>query len=183
MSQFQPYPSSTFAGSSEQPATDTADAAEESQPRSKAKSRPRTPGKALDKASVRRVAAKVLEVEKAGNRTLAVVASLLGSANDTVELTVAIMSADRAATQPIKDIRATFEEAKEDQIMAVLGLNAASAAQIKAMWSTMTSLNGSTRSLPSNERAALNELFKMITGMTEEHLSLLNSASNLLHRA
>lgn len=111
------------------------------------------------------------------------VAGLLGTANDTVELTVAIMSADRAATQPIKDIQATFEEAKEDQIMAVLGLNAASSAQIKAMWSTMTSLNGSTRALPSNERSALNELFKMITGMTGEQLSLLNSAANLLRRA
>lgn len=146
-------------------------------------SRTKGSAKSLNKVAVRRIAAKVLEVEAAAPRAVAAVAGLLGAKPNPVDLTVAIMTADRAVTQPLKDIQATYDAAIEDQIGAVLALNAVSRNQLKAMWTTMAAVNGTTTQMPANERQALTSLFGQITNLSTEQEQLLEAASTLLRRS
>lgn len=113
----------------------------------------RATGGGLNRAAIRRVAAKAEEVATTDERIIAVAASVLGTGTGLAEVTTAIMAAPRSITAPVNDLNMI---ATSDQMEAAINATALGRDRIKGVWNLLGALSGSTTPMPAaNTKAAL----------------------------
>lgn len=132
----------------------------------------------------RRVANKTLEVQSASDTVRALAASLLGSSEDVVELTTAIMSAPRLTGSPLGDIDTISEACKEDPFEAAITAGALGRPRLKGVWSLLHTIGsvGTPTAPPADAKAAL-AVVKAVNKLTESQQQDLATAGELLKRS
>lgn len=174
----------------DEPAAQTAEADDDDEDGSAdqgASAGPRTPGSAAAKPNrsyIRKVAAKALEVETSTDTVKSLAAALLGSGEDTVELTVAIMSSGRTAVQPLSDITEVLTALKDEPWSAGIVAAALDAGRQKAVWSVLQARGtaGSTP-LPKALAKAAKLIVKAINDLDDTDRAGLTEAGDLLKRS
>ncbi|GEL47770.1 hypothetical protein CHO01_28860 [Cellulomonas hominis] len=125
------------------------------------------------KASVRRVGAKVIQLQGADDQDLMVLASLYGVEPDPLEVTVAVMTSDRSALMPVRDLT---DIAKATGFAAMVTAQEKGRGRMKAVHALLTALGGaSTGSLNGNDAKA-----SMV--IAQDVLALPKSAKESLDR-
>lgn len=137
-----------------------------------------------NRAFIRKIAAKALEIETSADSVKSMAAALLGSGEDTVELTAAVMTAGRTAAQPLADITEVLEALADEPWSAGIIAAAMDAGRQKAVWSVLQSRGtaGST-ALPKAVAKAATSIVKAIHGLDEDDKSALAAAGELLKRS
>lgn len=146
---------------------------------------PRTTAAKPNKAFIRKVAAKAIEVAEAPDSTRTLAAALLGSGEDTVELTTAIMVAGRGAGQPLADISEIVTVLKSDEPWEA-GVVATSldGSRQKAVWNILHARGAvGTPTPPKSLPKAGSAIVKAINGLTDADKSGLTAAGDLLKRS
>ena len=146
---------------------------------------PRAVAAKPNKAFIRKVAAKALEVADAPDSTRTLAAALLGSGEETVELTAAIMVAGRGAGQPLADISEIVTVLKGDEPWEA-GVVATSldGARQKAVWNILHTRGAvGTPTPPKSLPKAGSAIVKAINGLTDADKSGLSAAGDLLKRS
>lgn len=115
----------------------------------------------LDRALIRRVANKSVELAQAqtdAEDEVALLASLLGSGTETAELTVAVMTAPRGATSVLGDVRdfATSEDAERAVLALTMGKS-----KMKSLWSVLDHLGVVSGAMPASDAKAALALSKV----------------------
>jgi hypothetical protein len=138
-----------------------------------------------NKTFIRRVAAKAIEIADAPESTRALAAALLGSGEDTVELTTAVMTAGRGAGQPLVDISeiVTVLQGDEPWDAGVVATSLDGARQ-KAVWNILYTRGAvGTPTPPKSLPKAGSAIVKAINGLTDSDKSGLSAAGDLLKRS
>lgn len=137
-----------------------------------------------NRSYIRKVAAKALEVETSTDTVKSLAAALLGSGEDTVELTVAIMSAGRTAVQPLADITEVLTALKDEPWSAGIVAAALDASRQKAVWSVLQARGtaGNTP-LPKALAKAAKLIVKAINDLDDTDRAGLTEAGDLLKRS
>lgn len=140
-------------------ATGTPEAPETLEPAAKSTARP-----APSKAVVKRIVAKVAEVTDAPEETRRVAAALLGCSTDVSELSVAILTAPRAALGPVHDLTAIGESDPMEAgvVAATMGKD-----RIKAVWSLLVALDVAKGTPPASIAKAAIALAKTVFALDE----------------
>lgn len=137
-----------------------------------------------NRAYIRKVAAKALEVETSTDAVKSLAAALLGSGEDTVELTVAIMTAGRSSVQPLTDIAEVLEALADEPWEAGIIAAAMDAGRQKAVWAVVQARGaaGST-ALPKALAKAAKLIVKAINSLDADDKTALTAAGELLKRS
>lgn len=134
-----------------------------------------------NKASVRRVGAKLLQLQGADADDLAVLASLYGVDPDPLEVTVAVMTTDRSALTAVKDLTDIAEA--DDPFEAMVVAQEKGRARMKGVHSLLVALDAaSSASLNGNDAKAGAALAKDVTGLAEDAKTSLSRVLDLARR-
>jgi hypothetical protein len=145
---------------------------------------PRAAAAKPNKALIRKIAAKALEVAAADDSTCLLTAALLGSGEDTVELTTAIMTAGRGAGQPLSDIAEIVTALKDEPWEAGVIATALDATRQKAVWNLLYARDAvGSPTQPKSQQKAGSAIVKAIHGLTEADKTGLTAAGDLLKRS
>ncbi|HLS02556.1 MAG TPA: hypothetical protein VK054_11355 [Beutenbergiaceae bacterium] len=107
----------------------------------------------VDRGLIRRVAAKVVEVQEADPTDVEVLAGLLGGANDPVTVTVGIMTASRADLGPLGDVENFAAMEDMEKAVSVMSMDGRKRGEL---WKTLAALGVVTGNIPrSDAKAAL----------------------------
>ncbi|MDQ2740465.1 MAG: hypothetical protein M3Y35_18020 [Actinomycetota bacterium] len=144
------------------------------------KAHPRIAGRDGSRALIRRVAQKAVELSAAEPDQRALLSSLLGCTDDQVDLTVAVMSAGRAAFRPVSDLAAIAEaDAMEAGLMAA----ALGRPRMKAAWSVLEGIGAVSGGMPSADMKAAIALAKGAKGMSAKDNATIEAAVALGRRS
>lgn len=134
-----------------------------------------------NKASVRRVGAKLLQLQGADADDLAVLASLYGVDADPLEVTVAVMTTDRSALTAVKDLTDIAEADGPFEAMVVA--QEKGRARMKGVHSLLVALDAaSSASLNGNDAKASAALAKDVTGLADDAKTSLSRVLDLARR-
>lgn len=173
---------SDYNGEAEEGADEDLDEAEDNGAGSAAG--PRAAAAKPNKAFIRKVAAKALEVADAEDSTRVLAAALLGTGEDTLELVAAIMTAGRGAGQPLSDISEIVTALKDEPWEAGVIATALDATRQKAVWNVLYARNAvGSPTQPKSQQKAGSAIVKAIHGLTEADKSGLSAAGELLKRS
>lgn len=137
-----------------------------------------------NKAFIRKVAAKAIEVNAAEDSTRILAAALLGTSEDTVDLVAGIMTAGRGAGQPLADIGEIVTALKEEPWEAGVIATALDAARQKAVWNVLYARDAvGSPTQPKSQQKAGSAIVKAINGLTEADKTGLTAAGDLLKRS
>lgn len=144
-----------------------------------------TPGAARrtgpNKASVRRVGAKLLQLQDADTDDLAVLASLYGVEADPLEVTVAVMTTDRSALTAVKDLTDIAEADGPFQAMVVA--QEKGRARMKGVHALLVALDAaSAASLNGNDAKAGAALAQDVVGLPASAKESLSRVLDLARR-
>lgn len=155
------------------------DAAESGNGAAKAKNQAKS-----NRALFRRVAAKALEVQSASDDTRALAASLLGSSDDVVDLTAAIMTAPRSATAALTDIEELSAALIDAPWEAGITATSMGRPRLRAVWSLLHTLGTvGTPAAPASDAKAANAVLKALNGLGADSKTELTAAGDLLKRS
>ena len=137
-----------------------------------------------NRALFRRVAAKALEVQSASDDTRALAASLLGSSDDVVDLTAAIMTAPRSATAALTDIEELSAALIDAPWEAGITATSMGRPRLRAVWSLLHTLGAvGTPAAPASDAKAANAVLKALNGLGADSKTELTAAGDLLKRS
>ncbi len=134
----------------------------------------------IDRALVRRTAAKASELLTAGDSKLKVLAHLLGANADPIDLTVAVITAPRNSTRAASDL---FEVADADPMEAGLVVATLPKERSKALWALLLALNEVKGVLPVNDIKAALAIAKAAKKLSPAAVELLQAAVALGKRS
>lgn len=139
----------------------------------------------IDRALVRRIATKADDVATAPEKVRNFAATLLNSPTSTVDLTVAIMAADRSAQAPLHDLKTLVAQAEEDPIDTMVAILAFSKERVKSIYSLLGQLDAPGANAPLNQVAgkAAKQVLGCLTLVEEETLSVIDDVLDLLRKA
>lgn len=112
----------------------------------------------VDRGLVRRVAAKVVEVTEADRSDVSVLAGLLGTSEDPVEVTVGIMTAGRANLAPLAEVE---NFAVMDATERAIGVMTMDRPKRNDLWKTLQALGVVDGNIPRADANAALELSKV----------------------
>ncbi|WP_251153782.1 hypothetical protein [Cellulosimicrobium sp. Marseille-Q4280] len=134
-----------------------------------------------NKAGVRRIGSKLLQLQGADADDLAVLASLYGVEADPLEVTVAVMTTDRSALTAVKDLTDIAEADGPFQAMVVA--QEKGRARMKGVHSLLVALDAaSAASLNGNDAKAGAALAQDVVGLADEAKSSLSRVLDLARR-
>ena len=133
-----------------------------------------------DRALIRRAALKAHELLQAPDSQIKLLAHLLGSTADPIELTVAVLAAPRTATRAATDL---FEIAETEPMEAVLAVAVLPKDRFKALWSLLVALDEIKGAAPANDTKASLQLAKVAIKLTPSAATLLKAAVALAKRS
>lgn len=118
---------------------------------SRTRSRPASRSRGAERGLVRRVATKSVDLAAAAPRERELLASLLGSGTEIVELTVAVMTAPRGALSVLGDVKDLAEAGEAER--AVLALTMGKP-RMKTLWSVLADLGVVSGGIPASDAKA-----------------------------
>lgn len=122
-----------------------------------------------DRALIRRVSAKTVELSQAPDRQRRILASLLGGRDDVVALTTAVMTAERSALSPLSSLLQVLDaEGELDRAITVMGLS--TEGKLKDVWGVLVAADLVTGSLPSSDDKATKHFVSRLAGLDETQL-------------
>ena len=134
-----------------------------------------------NKAAVRRVGTKLVQLQDADADDLAVLASLYGVEADPLEVTVAVMTTDRSALTAVKDLTDIAEA--DDAFDAMVVAQAKGRARMKGVHSLLVALGGAkSASLNGNDAKAGAALAKDVTRLDDSAKQSLDRVLELARR-
>lgn len=130
-----------------------------------------------DRALIRRVATKSVELAEADRDDVALLATLLGAGTEQVDLTVAVMTAPRGATSALSDVKdlAGADGAERAVLAMTMGKP-----RMKALWAVLEHLDAVNGSLPASDAKAALALAEVELG--EAALARLDRVADLAKR-
>lgn len=134
----------------------------------------------IDRALVRRTAAKASELFAATDGQLKVLAHLLGANADPIDLTVAVITAPRNSTRAAADL---FEVADADPMEAGLVVATLPKDRSKALWSLLVALGELKGTPPASDIKAALAIAKAAKKLSPAAAELLRSAVALGKRS
>lgn len=134
----------------------------------------------IDRALVRRTAAKASELFDATDGQLKVLAHLLGANADPIDLTVAVITAPRNSTRAAADL---FEVADADPMEAGLVVATLPKERSKALWSLLVALGEVKGTPPASDIKAALAIAKAAKKLSPAAAELLRSAVALGKRS
>lgn len=134
-----------------------------------------------NKASVRRVGAKLLQLQGADADDLAVLASLYGVEADPLEVTVAVMTTDRSALTAVKDL--TDIDEADGPFEAMVVAQEKGRARMKGVHALLVALGAaSSSSLNGNDAKASMAVAKDVTALPDSAKKSLSRVLDLARR-
>jgi len=134
-----------------------------------------------NKAHVRRVAAKVVQLQDADGSDLQVLASLYGVEADAVEVTVAIMTSDRSALTAVRDL--SDIASASDPFEAMVTAQERGRARMRAVHDLLGALGqASDKSLTANDAKAAMSVARDASKLSEQATQVLGRVLELARR-
>ncbi|MEH0110588.1 hypothetical protein V6N00_12830 [Tersicoccus sp. MR15.9] len=136
------------------------------------------------KASIRRIAGKAIEVERAAGPVRALAASLLGVADDPVELTAQILGSTRKPGTALEDLSEITAAIAENKIEAAILIAAMERPAFRDVWSLLHTLGAlSSLTIPAAITKSALALLTAVEALDEDARANLAAASDLLKRS
>lgn len=135
----------------------------------------------ISRAQIRRIAAKAEDIIDADSRIVDIAAHLVGAPSTGVaDLTTAIMSASRSASQPISDLNAIAEA---DPMEAGILATALGRPRLKAVWALLAALNaGPKGNMPTADTKAALAAAKAVFALDDIAKAELETVAALLKK-
>lgn len=137
--------------------------------------------KSSNRPLVRRVATKAVEISEADAITRAVLSAVLGTEDDMVALTTAVMAGSRSSTQSLTDVTGLVE-ASDPMVAAVTVMTWEDRSRLKGSWAVLAALGVADGSLPASDAKAAVAITQAAGGITDEAKSTLAAVSDLVKR-
>lgn len=133
-----------------------------------------------DRALIRRVATKVIDVLNAPVDQRETLVSLLGAtSSEPVDLTLAIMTAGRTAMAPVNDLLTVADTDPFEVGIVVMSMEKP---RMKAMWALATQLGVIDGTIPAVDAKAAMALAKASRDLTGDHRATLDAVVTLARR-
>ncbi|MGC0252673.1 hypothetical protein [Pseudactinotalea sp. Z1748] len=131
-----------------------------------------------DRALIRRVATKSAELAQASDADVELLATLLGSPTETVELTVAVMTASRGAVSALSDVKdlAAADGAERAVLAMTMGRP-----RMKSLWAVLEHLGAVSGSLAASDAKAALALAEV--DVDQDQMGQLDRVADLAKRA
>lgn len=136
-----------------------------------------------NKALIRRVASKAVEVQDSEDTVREATAALLGCGTDPIELTTAIMTANRSVREPITDVNNIAETVREDPFEAGVTVLAMGRARLKGVWTLLSAIGALPESIPAADTKMATAVVKAVHLLDDTQALIIETASELLKRS
>lgn len=133
----------------------------------------------VDKALVRRVAAKAIALTDADPMARALAAQVVGTPDEVVDLTVAIMTGDRSSQQVLADFKSLVDVSDVEAAIAFMGMPKPRA---KAVWALLNSLGVAPKAMPGGDAKAAMSVVAALGKVGADQAELIESAADLLKK-
>ena len=134
----------------------------------------------VDRALVRRTAAKASELLSADDGALKVLGHLLGASADPIDLTVAVITAPRNSTRTATDL---FEVADADPMEAALVVAILPKERSKALWNLLVALGELKGTPPANDMKSALAMGKAAQKLSPAAADVVRAAVALAKRS